>query len=142
MAGRNDHKELGIRRKNHDPGCVTRHINTYIKGNNCSHRWHAAKKAINEEEIPYTDANKKGYRRWRAIAANLAKIAAWKSHGKATNVRDVAGGEFKAFNVEPFSVVFWPWSNNAHHVIPRSTWPTSSKLPRSRPTRTMPTCSG
>lgn len=114
------HEELGIRSKNHIPGCVTRHINTYIKGNNCSHRWHAAKRARAETQIPYTDANKKTYRRWRAIAANLAKIAAWASQGKATNVRDVAGG-FKTFHVEPFSVVWWPWSNNAHHIVPRST---------------------
>lgn len=115
------HEELGLASKHHDPGCVTRHIGTYIEGNICSHRWQAAKRARAETKINYTDANSKTRRRWKATLENLAKIANWLTQGKASNVQSVAGGAARSFSIEPFSVVWWPWSNNAHHIIPRST---------------------
>jgi hypothetical protein len=114
------HEELGLKSTKHKPGCVTRHIGTYIKGNPCSHRWHAAVKARKETRINYTNANRTRSRRWRATIENLAKIANWFHMGKATNVQAVSNG-YQSFTVEPFSVVWWPWSNNAHHIIPRST---------------------
>ncbi|MCX4242251.1 hypothetical protein [Paraliomyxa miuraensis] len=114
------HEDLGVKSEKHVPGCVTRHIATYIEGNTCSHRWQAAKKARAETRINYVRPNEMAQLRWNATQDNLAKIARYKSEGKTGGVKRTYGGK-QSFTLKPFSTMWWPWPNNAHHIIPRST---------------------
>lgn len=111
------HKDLGIKNGKHRPGCVTRHVGTYIEGNVCSHRWHAAKKARGNPTrfgIGATDT------RWKWGAGKAAKLKRWARQGKATAQTALAGGATE-FTLQPFATAKTPWPNNAHHIIPRST---------------------
>lgn len=114
------HEDLGVKSGNHKPGCVTRHVSTYIEGNTCSHRWHAAKKARAETRIDYDRPNELAQMRWNATQENLDKIARYKSQGKTGGVKRKYGGK-QSFTLKSFSTFWWPWPNNAHHIIPRST---------------------
>lgn len=114
------HEDLGVKSGNHVPGCVTRHISTYIEGNNCSHRWHAAKKARAETRIKYVRPNELAQQSWNAIQENLEKIARYQREGKTGMVGPISEGK-KSFTLKSFATMWWPWPNNAHHIIPRST---------------------
>lgn len=118
------HEELGVKHAKHVPGCVTRHVGTYIKGNTCSHRWQAAKRARAETRIQYTNPNGKGDIEWSDSAKNLATLAKYKLQGKIARAAKAVAGKLVA-KLEPFATVWWPWKNNAHHIVPRSTLATT-----------------
>ncbi len=112
------HENLGVKSGKHKPGCVTRHISTYVEGDTCSHRWQAAKRARGDSR--YIDANAIAQMRWNATAKNMATIAGYAKTGKTTGVKRKYGGK-QSFTLKSFSTYWWPWENNAHHLIPRST---------------------
>jgi len=114
------HENLGVDKKKHKPGCVTRHIGTYTEGNTCSHRWQAAKRARAEKRINYTDANRVSENRWVATEKGIAKAKSYLSLGKIKSLGPAQDGHLR-MNFEPFATFWWPWKNNAHHIIPRST---------------------
>ena len=112
------HADLGVKSSKHKPGCVTAHVTTYVEGNTCSHRWQAAKRARADTRIEYPSANDPTSRAWKATKNNLAKLETWTKTGKASGVARKRG---KAeFTLAPFATWWWPWKNNAHHIIPRS----------------------
>lgn len=113
------HKDLGVKFAAHKPGCVTRHIGTYIEGNTCSHRWQAAKRARAETRIDYVKPRSRLKLRARATAANLAWLATYRAMGKLFGATKRAKGMIEA-SLKSFATVWWPWPNNAHHIIPRS----------------------
>ncbi|MCH9684677.1 MAG: AHH domain-containing protein [Deltaproteobacteria bacterium] len=100
---------------------MTRHVGTYVEGDTCSHRWQASKRAIRDFSsgaIPYKSATAIARMRWGV--AHLAKIATYVRQGKTAGVKRKYGGQ-QSFSLKPFSTFWWPWENNAHHIIPRST---------------------
>lgn len=117
------HENLGVKSEKHAPagGCVTRHVGTYHEGNPCSHRWQAAKRARAEKRIKYTDVNRVAQLRWKATEANLAKLKNFQALGKLGILKKRSYGGMRSATLKPFATVWWPWPNNAHHIIPRST---------------------
>lgn len=98
------HEDLGLDKAAHKPGCVTRHVSSYIEDNTCSHRWQAASRAPASWSQGYADPMPEP----SLLAATLTL---YERHGKLT-----PSGAYK-----PFATQFHPWRNNAHHIIPRST---------------------
>jgi len=113
------HKDLGRASEKHIPGCVTRHVDTYVEDDNCSHRWHAAKKARAEKRIDYLKKNEHSDNRYHQNAENQKTSRGWLNEGKLSRLRNTA--EEIQISFQPFAIVWWPWSHNAHHIIPRST---------------------
>lgn len=115
------HTKLGLDKKDkHKPGCVTRHVGTYVEDNPCSHRWNAAKRARAEKRINYTDANTVSDNRWIATEKATKKAKRYLGLGKIKSLGPAQDGRL-TINIEPFATFWWPWLNNAHHIIPRST---------------------
>lgn len=113
------HKDLGVKHAKHRPGCVTRHVSTYDASDSCSHRYHAAKRARAERRIDYTNAQAQAKCAWKDTDKNRKTLATFLKQGKITGPPSARGGKLH-IAVEPFSTVWWPWLNNAHHIIPRS----------------------
>lgn len=98
------HEDLGLDKADHKPGCVTRHVTSYIEGDTCSHRWQAATRAPASWSDGYADS-------MPASSLLAATLRQYRQDQKLT-----PSGAYK-----PFATQFHPWRNNAHHIIPRST---------------------
>ncbi|MEM9456551.1 MAG: hypothetical protein AAGF11_20405 [Myxococcota bacterium] len=97
---------------------MTSHVTTYVVGDPCSHRWHAANRARADRRIAYRDVNRQAQWRWGTTESSITKLASFRRTGKATLI----GRQDDAIHlrVEPFATKYQPWHNHAHHIIPRS----------------------
>ncbi|MCA9706820.1 MAG: AHH domain-containing protein [Myxococcales bacterium] len=114
------HRDLGPLGAKHRPGCLSAHEYSYIEGNPCSHRWHAARRARADTRIQYINANAVAKQHWYRTKAQTKKLEGWVKQGKAANV--VARGGKLRFTLASFTTEWWPWMNQAHHIIPSSTF--------------------
>lgn len=92
----------------HKPGCLARHEYAFQRGNHCSHRWQAQVKANSDSR--YNPAQGRLVTNWSA-SVQARFVAA----GKLAFVKVLS-----AFALEPFATGFWPWPNQAHHIVPNS----------------------
>jgi hypothetical protein len=92
----------------HKPGCLVRHEG-YKKNDTCSHRWQAKLKADSDS-------------RYNSAQAKLAD-AGWK---RKTVKRWLGAGKgafdrvLRVFALDAFGTCWWPWPNQAHHMLPNS----------------------
>ncbi len=105
------HEDLGLASTKHPGGCLTRH-QRYKEGNPCSHRWQAAERARAEKKIyPQNDAIK----HWK----DADKVKEYQQAGKLSSVGPMLDGK-QCIAIKPFATCWWPWKNEAHHIVPRA----------------------